>query len=153
MASFPFPRNRSAIPGSTPCGWGGSGRWSAWAWRRRQRRAHGGLTCCWIAQDEGLILRDIGIVGPRKSFCLVLFVVDGADERLNLRTPQKAAHIVVVAHEIGRKFPGLLLLAELCRNRLEFFHQSEAGIVAGHALCAIVDDLHFVGRIFVRPGA
>ena len=94
-----------------------------------------------------------GLSPPRKRFCLVRFVVDRADERLNLRAPEQTVDIVVMPHEIDRKLLRRLLLAEFCRNSLELFDERIAGIIASDGLCPVVDDRHFVGRIVVEPRA
>lgn len=55
-------------------------------------------------------------------------------------------------HEVEREFFRCLLLAEFRRHRLELLDEGVAGVVAGHALGAIVDDRHFPGRIITEPG-
>ena len=57
---------------------------------------------CFVAQDEGFVLRDVLIVAAPEALRLVRLVGFGADERFHFGALKQAVDIVVMAHEIDR---------------------------------------------------
>ena len=80
-------------------------------------------------------------------------IVGRADERLHLGALEQAVDIVIVPHEIDRKFLRRLLLPEFCRDGLELLDEGVARVIASDGLYPVVDDRHFVGCIIIEPRA
>src|SRR5215470_12000787 len=65
-----------------------------------------------ITDNEGFVLNDILVVGPRKTLRLVRLVFIGTNEIPHVRSLEQTIDVVVVPHELDRRVSAFLLSTE-----------------------------------------